>query len=91
MKDLINMGGITANEFNTENLQIFPNPSTEFIEIKHNLKNLKSIEILTLNGQKIKEISPSSTKLDIKFLTSGTYFLKLIGENESKTLAFIKN
>lgn len=90
MKDLKNLGGITANDFTNENLKVFPNPSTDLIDINHNFKNLKSIEILNLNGQKIKEILASSTKVDIKFLPTGTYILKLTGENESKTLTFIK-
>ncbi|MCP9753770.1 T9SS C-terminal target domain-containing protein [Lacihabitans sp. CCS-44] len=90
MKDLTNLGGITSNEIQAETFHIFPNPATDFIEIKHPLNSLKSMEILNSNGQKVKVISPNTTKVDIRNLKTGTYFLNLIGENQSKTLTFIK-
>lgn len=90
MKELTILGGITANEVEADNFSIFPNPSSEFIEIKHQIKDLKSIEILNLNGQRIKTLNPGLAKMDIKYLTSGTYILKLISEKESKTTTFVK-
>jgi aminopeptidase N len=90
MKELTILGGITANDVEVENISTFPNPSSEFIEIKHQMNDLKSIEILNINGQKIKTINPNTIKIDIKYLNSGTYILKLISEKESKTATFVK-
>lgn len=63
--------------------QVYPNPiNNDFrIEYPANIK-IKSLSILNLTGQTIKQFDPVTAQLDISGITSGMYFLKISCENE---------
>ncbi|MCP9762261.1 M1 family aminopeptidase [Lacihabitans soyangensis] len=91
MKELKSLGSITGNEINGKEINIFPNPASEFLELQHLLKDLKSIEILNTNGQLIKNLAPNSNIIDLRNLPSGSYILKLNTPNRIISSTFIKN
>ncbi|MDP5092071.1 MAG: glycosyl hydrolase 53 family protein [Polaribacter sp.] len=70
--------------------QVFPNPSSEILQIQSLNEVLKSIQIYDMNGRLIQEIN--SRKLEISFsishLLKGVYFLRI---NNEETIKFIKN
>ncbi|WP_452225994.1 T9SS type A sorting domain-containing protein [Lacinutrix cladophorae] len=59
------------------NVRLFPNPSTDFIQIS-GLKENEEYTIYNILGEKIKNGTISeSDKIDIRDFTTGLYFLKL--------------
>ncbi|MCD4744939.1 MAG: T9SS type A sorting domain-containing protein [Bacteroidales bacterium] len=76
------------------NLQIFPNPATDIININYELKNKSSINIKILNqtGQEIfvintneKSAGIQNEKININDLPPGIYYLRL-GNNYGKSI-----
>jgi len=71
----------------TLSTKVFPNPSSDFIEIT-GLTARENYEIYNTLGQEIKKgIVPENKKIDIQNLTNGIYFLKF---ERGNTLKFIK-
>ncbi|MGB5419434.1 T9SS type A sorting domain-containing protein [Algibacter sp.] len=62
-----------------ENISIFPNPVTDFLNIGH-VKNLKSIRIYNSLGQLVKETNQE--KIDLRDVNRGVYLIQInTGEN----------
>ncbi len=80
--------GLTDLENDSE-IRIYPNPATDFIEIKSK-SNYSSIIIIDVNGKLVKEINNSNSKIDVSNLTKGVYFLKITNKNTSLIKKFIK-
>ena len=79
---------LSVDDFNSlNNVSIYPNPSTNFIQIKGLLES-ENYEIYNILGAKILsgEVSDDE-KIDIQNVTNGLYFLKL---DAGKTIKFIK-
>lgn len=73
----------SVNEIEIENLNIFPNPASEFINITAG-EIIKNIEIIALDGTvllNVNEINHTEIKLNVHELTSGTYILKIHSRN----------
>ncbi len=83
---------LLSNESNSiSNFTIFPNPSSDIINISGITDEEFSIKIYNLQGQILKSISSKTNQIDITFLTSGVYFIKIQTE-DNKTIIkrFIK-
>ncbi len=81
---------------NTESLksslEIFPNPVSNTLSIKNHLGKLNKIQILSLEGLKILDLSVKSNNtihLDVSFIQSGVYLINLIGEGFNESQFFI--
>lgn len=84
----ISFSNLSTTNFDIENqVSIYPNPSSNYLNLKNVLKNSK-ITISDLNGRIIKEFTYQKTTIDIQSLEKGIYFLTI---NNDKTLKFIKN
>jgi len=72
---------LSTIKFNTSNLYIGPNPTSDYINIKTDLNTTKKTTLILYNilGQEIlkKELNHSNTKIDIRTLNLGIYILKL--------------
>lgn len=70
-------------DINTNNITIFPNPSTGIFNIRN--KNAKQIEILNLNGQviKYKKINSENYSFDLSNQKKGVYFVRLTTNNNT--------
>ena len=79
-------------EENTNNIKIFPNPTTRFINIESNQK-IEKIEIYTTKGKRVFEQKNNSQKTTIDFnqKEKGLYFLKITNKNQTKTFKQIIN
>ena len=76
-----------TNNFDTEtNIVIYPNPANDLLYIKSN-SDIKSIGILDLNGNKIREINNSVKHIDISNLNKGIYFIRI---NTEKNIFYSK-
>ena len=75
-------------------LKIYPNPTNNnfTISIDNYFLNDFTIQIFNILGKKVLEnVNSNSNKVDISFLESGVYILKIKKENQQKTLKLIKN
>ena len=77
--------GAINNEIADSDFSIYPNPTTDYIQINAEIKN---VEIYDLTGRIVK-ISNQS-RIDVSDLTSGTYILRAKSENNIKTSKFVK-
>ncbi len=64
----------------TEGIEVYPNPSSEFISVKS--EEVKSVVFYNLDGVKILEASDQK-EINISDLKTGTYMLQLIDKNDS--------
>ena len=81
------------NEFTLENLvTVYPNPTTDFINVSFNNNESSKIEIYNQLGQVlITEIVPASGKqINISSLNSGVYFLRATVGNKTAIKKLIK-
>lgn len=73
---------------NLLNLEVYPNPVSDFITISDKDCSIKIFNIL---GKKVLErVKLNSNKIDISNLEKGMYLLKIQKENQQKTLKLIK-
>lgn len=87
--DLIVGGNLSITDISFyKNIVLYPNPSTEFIQILGLVKT-ENYKLFNVLGEQISkgEISKDE-KIDIKNLKTGTYLIKI--EN-AKTFKFVKN
>ncbi len=76
---------LSTTEFLTESISVFPNPVVEFAFIESPYQ-LKTVEIYTLNGEKVQSDFLEANRIDMRSLASGIYFIKLSGENGSQVV-----
>lgn len=73
-----------------DKLLIYPNPTSNFLEIKVN-RIIDKISIYNSPGKQIKTLHPNYNKIDVSTLTSGMYFIQFTFEDKTvNTLKFIK-
>jgi photosystem II stability/assembly factor-like uncharacterized protein len=71
---------ITINELE-ESINIYPNPSSDYINIAEIDDNtIIEIALLDISGRIIKKVSVNERKIDITSFTKGNYLLRLITE-----------
>lgn len=81
---LYKMGGsLAVADIKSKAVSIYPNPSSHFINIKHEpTETINKYELYNLSGQLIEEQKDPSSTISIKKLNSGTYIIRLyIGKN----------
>lgn len=72
-----------------ETIEVYPNPITNAFVIK-GAELGSHFELLNLKGQLLMKGSISQETINIIDLTKGTYVLKIIQKNESKTIKIVK-
>lgn len=78
-------------------ISLYPNPADEQLFISADgLKGNISVSIIDLNGRtvstsrQISDFNGQALSFDITSLTPGTYFVRIEGENGTKTAKFVK-
>ena len=79
--------GLGLSEIDLENLNIYPNPVSDFLFIEMN-KDFR-IKISSLSGQTILE-AKSSEKIDLSHISQGIYLLSIETKNRTFTRKIIK-
>jgi hypothetical protein len=84
--------GIEDLQLNSQ-LSVYPNPSTNKLNIEIHSGNIQKISIYDLAGKMIKTISCQSSKqeIDISMLSPGLYFLDAISDQRTFRKRFVKN
>ena len=82
---------LSVSDFNTINVSLFPNPTTNNISIQSD-KQITDVAIYNTLGQTVKNASPQATNFSIETsnLNTGVYFVTLKTDTASKTIKFIK-
>lgn len=82
---------LSVSDFNTINVSLFPNPTTNNISIQSD-KQITDVAIYNTLGQTVKNASPQATNFSVETsnLNTGVYFVTLKTDTASKTIKFIK-
>ncbi|MCD4695250.1 MAG: T9SS type A sorting domain-containing protein [Bacteroidales bacterium] len=84
--DQINLSQFTAspsvgisNSIAEDKIHIYPNPSSGVVNIAQTRNSDSNIQVLNLTGQVVysKEIHEKNEKLDLSFLETGVYFMRI--------------
>ena len=78
-----------------ENIKLYPNPVTSILNIviADSMELPENILIYNALGQIVKSLkvnNSSDLSVDVNSLSNGVYLIKIAGQNQSKTLRFIK-
>ncbi len=74
--------GIKNNKVSTTELQIYPNPASDYISIISNKNNITSIEVTDASGKLVlKSTSNLLKQYSVSSLKNGFYFVKVYSEN----------
>lgn len=85
--------GVSNFDLNSKNIILYPNPTTDFVQINNNSETqLIAATVIDLNGKIIKIVDlKNKSKISLEDVTSGNYFIQIANENESKvTLKVLK-
>lgn len=82
---------LSKPEFDFSSFNIYPNPTTDILHIDYDVNKfqIKKLQLFSIDGKKLKEISNTST-LDISFLNAGNYILKIETSKGSFSKLIIK-
>jgi hypothetical protein len=76
------------NEFNVNDVIVYPNPTNGLITVNTNKSTIESIEILDINGKSIlnKRFDDNVIQLDLSEYSVGVYLLKVYSSENEPTL-----
>ena len=76
----------------TKTGQVFPNPSSDFIQVKRDIEFPSAIRIYNMTGRLVREerLESGDRQVDVSGLQEGLYIIRLTGKRENRTGSFIK-
>jgi len=82
---------VSVDNLQSVGFTYYPNPVSNSLTMKAN-KNISSIAIFNMLGQKVKSVNPLAlqTSIDMSNLTNGTYFVKVQVDEKVGTFKIIK-
>jgi hypothetical protein len=89
--------GVLANQqFELNNIAVYPNPSKGIFNVEMGDITPKSIEVYDLTGKIIYsrkdfQTNSSEIRVDLSAISSGIYFMKIASEDQSVAKRIIKN
>ncbi|WP_411894831.1 FG-GAP-like repeat-containing protein [Winogradskyella sp. A2] len=88
---IVEGSSLSVNEFNTNKITLYPNPTSNILNID-SFKIIDKLEVFNLLGEKYKSVEPNSKdiSLDIYQLGTGVYFIRLSSQNTHEIMKFIK-
>lgn len=88
--DLTNYLNTTQVDQNTQKINVYPNPVKDILSVE-GITGEASLTIHSLTGQKLKETSTKTGKINVADLTKGTYIITIKTNKQSTSIKFIKN
>ena len=94
--DFVVEGTLANEQFEMNNIAIYPNPSKGIFNVSMGTITPKNIEVYDLTGKIVYSKSefqnnPSQFLLDLSSISSGIYFVRIASDNQSTTKRIIKN
>lgn len=80
---------LSTENFSERVIAVYPNPVSSKFYINSEIP-LENIEIHSLSGQKVLNTTEYTQGIDVSFLSSGVYFVKLYSGGDVKTIKVIK-
>jgi hypothetical protein len=94
--DYVETGNFTIAENTTDiavlsdkQFKIYPNPATDILYINYSIGKIQKLTLLDING-KTFEVKMQNQQIDVSFLPTGKYFLRIETENVTGVKQFIK-
>jgi hypothetical protein len=83
---------LSVDDFVTSDFRIFPNPADDVLTVSSR-NIISTLSIYDILGQELikSKIDANKSTIDISFLSKGTYFMKIVSKEVSKTIKIIKN
>lgn len=81
--------GLENNPVMNALVRIYPNPTSTLLTIDTELV-IKEVVVIDITGQIIKSVVPKANKIDVSDLSNGIYFIKVVGEEQTIILKFVK-
>ena len=73
-----------------ENIEVYPNPVTDQLQIKHEINDLKEITVINLVGEVVMIVNPKANSIDLSSLLSGHYFVRFKSQSDMITKRIVK-
>jgi hypothetical protein len=88
----LNVGTLGTNSFDATAFSAYPNPVKNILNVNYK-SDISDVKIYNLLGQEIQSNSVNSSdfKIDVSNLSTGTYVVKLFGEEGSHSFKLIKD
>jgi hypothetical protein len=83
--------GVENQSILETSISLYPNPTTNFVNIKVLDNELTKVEIYSINGQHIITKKENMERVDMSSFNTGVYFIKLFTPTNSKTIKIIKH
>lgn len=82
---------LATNGFDSASFKAFPNPVKNILNITYS-KDISKVTVFNMLGQEVmaKAISSKQSKIDMSNLSRGTYMVKVIAGNSTKTIKVFK-
>ena len=80
--------GIEGETF--QSIEVHPNPANDILTINLQNQTIAMVQIFSIDGQLIKEISIADNKIDVSNLASGQYILSVFDQENNYKSKFIK-
>ena len=84
-----NLSPLSIDEYSNEVFSIYPNPTSDILNISLLNQSIKEVKIINLQGINVKEII-TNNQIDVSDLTTGMYFVKIESEENSVIKKMIK-
>ena len=81
---------LAVEDFSTATLVTYPNPVTDVLYINSNTIHLTKVEIFSLLGKKVKEVTTNFNAIPVNELSNGIYFIKVYSKNTQITKKIVK-
>jgi endoglucanase Acf2 len=81
---------LAVEDFSTATLVTYPNPVTDVLYINSNTIHLTKVEIFSLLGKKVKEVTTDFNAVPLNELSNGIYFIKAYSKNIQITKKIVK-
>ncbi len=88
--DVMQVSTLATNVFETNEVKLYPNPVDGKLFIQSAI-DFSKVEVYSLLGEKLIEVSENTNTIDMQQLPTGIYFVKVYSENSSITKRIIKN
>ena len=77
--------------FDASNFKVYPNPVKDILNLDY-IQDISSVTVFNLLGQQMlsKEINAEKGNIDMSGFAAGSYLVKVLAGNQSKTIKVIK-
>ena len=83
---------LSTDDFNIKSFSIYPNPTSDFVNIKTDV-TINSVEVFNQLGQRVINLKRDSlleNTIDVKNLKNGIYLMTITSDKKKQALKFIK-